>query len=315
MGQRLAPVLAVCFMSRIEEPVLPRTPLMYCRYIDDCCIITSTQSEMDECSRLLNKQSGHIRFTRETPTNGWLPYLNAQFKLSGRTVKVKWYRKESAKNILINVRSAHPSAVKRSILRNMFKTAISMCTGNEEREQSRRLAQDIARENGYALLQWRRPRHNTHSDVERNNKIPLCLPFISDEVSAVIRRSIERADLSNDIILVNVPSENIKKKLVRNRLYDKYCITDQCVVCPFGNVGDCNRVGVVYQLECLTCNDTYIGETGRTLAVRLKEHLASKRRGSLLAPLGRHKHEAHAGNDFDIKCNECNNFNVNLHVK
>ncbi|XGW35818.1 hypothetical protein V3C99_019196 [Haemonchus contortus] len=30
MGQRLAPVLAVCFMGRIEEPVLERHPLMYC---------------------------------------------------------------------------------------------------------------------------------------------------------------------------------------------------------------------------------------------------------------------------------------------
>ena len=89
---------------------------------------------------------------------------------------------------------------------------------------------------------------------------------------------------------------------VRYRLYDKHCVTDRCVVCPFGNVGDCSKVGVVYQIECLTCSDTYIGETGRTLAVRLKEHLASKRRGNLLTPLGRHKNEVHAGNDFDIKC-------------
>ena len=47
---------------------------------------------------------------------------------------------------------------------------------------------------------------------------------------------------------------------------------------------------------------TYIGETGRTLAVRVKEHLASKRRGSLTAPLGRHKHETHGGDDYDVKC-------------
>lgn len=72
MGQRLAPVPAVCFMSRVEQPVLDRSPLMYCRYIDDCCIVTSTQSEMDECFRLMNEQSQYIRLTRETPNNGWL---------------------------------------------------------------------------------------------------------------------------------------------------------------------------------------------------------------------------------------------------
>ncbi|VDL64221.1 unnamed protein product [Nippostrongylus brasiliensis] len=133
MGQRLAPVLAICFMSRIEEPVLARLPLLYCRYIDDCFIITSTQSEMDECFRILNDQSQYIRLTRETPSNGWLPYLNTQVKVSDGMVSVKWYRKGSSKNILINVKSAHPTAVKRDVVRNMFKTATAVCTDEPPR--------------------------------------------------------------------------------------------------------------------------------------------------------------------------------------
>ena len=82
MGQYLAPVLAVCYMSKIEAPVLSRGPLMYCRYIDDCCIVTSIQSEMDECFRILNEQSQYISFTREKPHEGWLPYLNTQLMLA-----------------------------------------------------------------------------------------------------------------------------------------------------------------------------------------------------------------------------------------
>ena len=257
---------------------------------------------MDECFRILNQQSEHIRFTREKPTNGWLPFLNAQIKLSGRSVSVKWYRKESSKNILINARSAHPSAVKNSVVRNMFRTAIQMCTGDEEREQSRRLASNIAAMNGYDLHHSnRRPRH-PRSVVESSRKIPLCLPFISDKVSAVVKQSIARAQLNDDIILVNIPSRNIKKRLVRNRLYDKYCTSNQCIICPYGNIGDCTKAGVIYQLECLLCNATYIGETGRSLGVRVKEHLASKRRGSLISALGRHKQEAHGGNDYNVKC-------------
>ena len=68
MGQRLAPVLAVCFMSKIEEPVLARSPLMYCRYIDDCCIITSTQSEMDECFRILTITPSTLALQERTLT-------------------------------------------------------------------------------------------------------------------------------------------------------------------------------------------------------------------------------------------------------
>ncbi|VDL83024.1 unnamed protein product [Nippostrongylus brasiliensis] len=50
MGQRLAPVLAVVFMSKIEAPLLLRHPILYCRYIDDCFVACPTQSELDTCS-------------------------------------------------------------------------------------------------------------------------------------------------------------------------------------------------------------------------------------------------------------------------
>ncbi|VDP10428.1 unnamed protein product [Heligmosomoides polygyrus] len=77
MGQRLAPTLAICFMSKIERPALERLPIMYCRYIDGCCIITASQSDMDELFAILNTQSQYIKFTRETPSearlNGYEP--------------------------------------------------------------------------------------------------------------------------------------------------------------------------------------------------------------------------------------------------
>ncbi|EYC36514.1 hypothetical protein Y032_0889g2883 [Ancylostoma ceylanicum] len=167
MGQRLAPVLAVCFMSRIEAPVLARLPVLCCRYIDDCCVITSTQSEMGECFRILNQQSQYIRLTREKPHNGWLPFLNTQINLSMGNVRVKWYRKESCKNILIHARSAHPMAMKRAVIRNMFKTANELCTGDHERQESRSLASEIAVANGYTVLPRRSRSHVESGDISR----------------------------------------------------------------------------------------------------------------------------------------------------
>ena len=61
-------------------------------------------------------------------------------------------------------------------------------------------------------------------------------------------------------------------------------------------------MGVVYEIECLTCKATYIGETGRSLSVRISEHMAGKRRESLMTPLGRHRREAHGGRDYSVKC-------------
>ena len=82
MGQRLAPVLAV-FMGKIGEPVLERLPSLYCRYINDCCVITSTQSEMDECFKILNEQLQHIELIQET--TGQVTSSNTQMHLYGST--------------------------------------------------------------------------------------------------------------------------------------------------------------------------------------------------------------------------------------
>uniref|UniRef100_A0A7I4Z6L7 Reverse transcriptase domain-containing protein n=1 Tax=Haemonchus contortus TaxID=6289 RepID=A0A7I4Z6L7_HAECO len=301
MGQRLAPVLAICFMGRIERPVIARMPIMYCRYIDDCCVITSTQQEMDVLFDILNRQSQYIKFTREVPHEGWLPYLNTQIKISGGRYHVKWYRKNSSKNILLHAKSAHPEAVKRAVVRNMYRTATGMCTGEVEREESRKLACEIAKLNGYGT-QRKRSGLKAYSPRNRENVMHLRLPFISDKVSAEIRQCIARADLANDVVLVNLPTDNIKRHLIRNRLYDRACSTNNCVICPFGKDGDCTRRGTVYQLQCSACDGIYIGETGRMLGIRVKEHLAGKRRGSLFTPLGKHRLEVHEGNDFDIKC-------------
>lgn len=76
MGQRQAPTLVIAFMSKVETPVLVRRPKLYCRDIDDCFILCSTQQEMGTRLELLNEQATNTRFTREKPVMGWLPFLN-----------------------------------------------------------------------------------------------------------------------------------------------------------------------------------------------------------------------------------------------
>ncbi|VDM57054.1 unnamed protein product [Angiostrongylus costaricensis] len=91
MGQRLAPSLAIAFMSKVEAPVTDLGPLLYCRYVDDCFVLCSTQEEMDKCFELLNAQSEYIKFTPEKPKEKWLPFLNLQIHLSENGYVTKWY--------------------------------------------------------------------------------------------------------------------------------------------------------------------------------------------------------------------------------
>ncbi|VDM64294.1 unnamed protein product [Angiostrongylus costaricensis] len=79
MGQRLAPSLAIAFMSKLEAPVTDLGPLLYCRYVDDWFVLCSTQEEMDKCFELLNAPSEYIKFTRGKPKEKWLPFLTYKF--------------------------------------------------------------------------------------------------------------------------------------------------------------------------------------------------------------------------------------------
>ena len=218
-------------------------------------------------------------------------------------IHVKWYRKESSKNIILHARSAHLTSVKRGVIRNMFRTATRVSTGEAECNESRKLALRVVRENGYISREHQiRRTPNEGRNHGCSKKLPLCIPFISDRVSDAVKQCLIRAQLQDDVVLVNIPNDNIKRQLVRNRLYDRNCLTERCVTCPYGKSGDCAKTGVVYQIECLICHAIYIGETGRPLHVRVNEHLAGKRRESLIMPLGRHRREDHSGNDFATAC-------------
>lgn len=76
MGQRPAPLLAVCFMIKIERTLLESLPLMYCSCIDDRCIMTLAQFEMDILCSPISSQS---RFRCH----------NTQIKVSHGVVSVK----------------------------------------------------------------------------------------------------------------------------------------------------------------------------------------------------------------------------------
>ena len=49
------------------------------------------------------------------------------------------------------------------------------------------------------------------------------------------------------------------------------------------------------------CGERYIGETGRPLYVRIKEHLVGRLRAKTNTPLGLHRAQKHNGESFDIE--------------
>ena len=150
--------------------------------------------------------------------------------------------------------SAHPAKIKHSVVANMYRTATKSSSNSEERKRSLASAQEIAASNGYTAKesepQNHYARHSTTPPVELE-KIPFCVPFISDGISKAIRKCVQRAELHELVRVVDIPPANLKRRLVRNRSYDRLCETPGCVVCPLGREGDCMTSRVVYLITCM----------------------------------------------------------------
>ncbi|VDO79362.1 unnamed protein product [Heligmosomoides polygyrus] len=165
----------------------------------------------------------------------------------------------------------------------MFQTAALVSSNSEFKSSSREIASGIALSNGYVahnMPKSRQPRAPARIHrAQLRGKIAFTVPFISDALSAQAREC-----------------PNLKAQLVRNRLYDCACETLSCVVCSFGREGDCRVVSrTVYLITCTECKEEYVGETGRPLWVRVKEHVDGLNRCKVSTPLGEHRLRSHSG--------------------
>ena len=87
MGNRLAPILAILYMDRIENQEiysdLSLSVSLYYRYIDDCITPASNPEEAVFIQNKLNSQDPAIRFEIELPdVDGFLPFLNTKIKVN-----------------------------------------------------------------------------------------------------------------------------------------------------------------------------------------------------------------------------------------
>ncbi|VDP06678.1 unnamed protein product [Heligmosomoides polygyrus] len=184
----------------------------------------------------------------------------------------------------------------------MFRTAAAVSSDSDLKSVSLQMASRIAVSNGYPEQSLAKG-HRTPAMAARHqsdNKIPFKVPFVSDDFSTEVRNCIRKAGLDSMVRIIEVPPANLKARLVRNRLYDSCCKTRQCIICPFGKEGDCMVSGVVYLIKCTGCNGEYIGETGRPLGERVKEHLGMLRRCDIAGPLGEHRLRCHNGAGIDV---------------
>ena len=266
-------------MYRTEKNALTCQPRLYGRYIDDIFLAIDSNDEMESAFEALNHQCDSIRLTIERPDEeGWISFLDTQVRV-GNKVETRWYRKPSNRNILLHKKSAHPMRMKSNIISNTL-ARVNIASSREHLKTSKNLALKIIENNGYHIdLSKKRLNNRTiRSSVKNLKKGPILkIPFICEKFTREIQKCIKAYNLP--IQVVTIPPPNLRKMLMRTRFYEpKTChlIRKACEICDQNQLGDCKRIGCVYELKC-QCGECYIGQTAGAIWHRFDQHMSALR--------------------------------------
>ena len=242
-------------MEDVESRALstyPHPPKFWKRYVDDTCCALKAHL-VDDFHRHINTIEATIQFTAERESEAQLAFLDVLVTQNpDRTLATNVYRKPTHTDRYLDFHSHHPIAHKIAVIRTLnHRTKNLPSTPTPIAHEEQRVAQAL-KKNGYPkkLVEWQ-PHHTPPSQDTTPPNAYVTIPYVKN-TSEVIRRILTPLGIKTSF----QPTNTLRQVLIR----------------PKNPVPKENRSGVVYQIPCSRCPQTYIGQTGRTLEQRLKEH-------------------------------------------
>lgn len=200
----------------------------------------------------LNNLVPSINFKVEWENNKQLPFLDVLVVNNNGKPDFTVYRKPTHCNLYMHYFSYHDDNVKYSVISSMFLRALRLCSPQFLESENVKIW-NIFRELKYpdwfiqkAYFKARKTFYVPPSPDSRKKQY-LCLPYING------LENIKPFAKNLNVELAFKYSSTVKNMLVKNNFTKQE------------NVG-------VYSIPCKDCSLVYIGETGRNVETRLKEH-------------------------------------------
>ena len=263
MGNCLSPVISNLYMEFFEKhllpPILPANAQWF-RYVDDVLCVWPVNSDVDEFLSNLNNLVPSIKFTMEKEHNNAIPFLDILINRNNRELTYNVYRKPTNNLSYVHYYSAHPLSVKISTFSAMFLRAYRICSPiflNNELETIKFIANKHKYPH-YIVDRARCRAYNTFTQTNIvNNRIEygsncLTLPFHNN--------FIHLPKLLKKFFNVNVifkGAVTLKQYLISN--------------------APRNNNACIYHIPCKDCELFYVGQTGKALQTRIKQHRYSIR--------------------------------------
>jgi predicted GIY-YIG superfamily endonuclease len=264
MGSPLSPIFADFFMQHLEKSVIPLNPSikLWVRYVDDV-FAKIKKGEQQNILIELNSFHHSIQFTLEEEMNNELAFLDVLiYRHPNGHLGHKVYRKPTHTDEYLKFHSYHHKSQKISVIDSLFNRALRICDKESLQDELDHVTQ-VLKNNGYpcGLIKSRllicktrlKSRSNHNSNRQKDLNPRLILPYIGS--------------LSNRINRVVSKNCKFKTAFIPGRKIETYFTAHK-------DKRPKNNGGVIYEIQCDTCPQTYIGQTKRDVSTRFKEHLA-----------------------------------------
>ena len=156
----------------------------------------------------------------------------------------------------------------------------------------------------YRSKMWQRERRQNEKGKKKNNWFDKdrydTVMFVeatpSGGLAKKINDVIKKTGLS--IKVVERSGTAIKTQLSKSNPFNKTPCGNGCTLCNTTGPGVCKTRDVVYNITCVGCGESYIGETSRSLGTRYDEHCRTKS-----SAIYEHSIEKHEGiqQDLDVR--------------
>ena len=216
---------------------------------------------MKEYINKLNKIKGNIKFTYEWEKNGKINFLDTTLTRdpSKENINIRWFRKNTAANRLLNFHSCHEKSIKINIAKNMLNRIMETTSNKEELKQDINKLNNILENSNYPpkliqqitmdtltakTIKRRENQQKTATENQDHKEYIMYLPYVPG--IEVLRRKLSKINI---------------------KLYYSYPNKLQSIL----NSTQQRPKSLVYQIQC-ECEKIYNGETKIGLNKRMKQH-------------------------------------------
>lgn len=266
MGSPLSPVAACLAMEMLEQEeyikIMGRGAT-WIRYVDDIMIVVPNGVDLRRKLDRLNRVNERIKFTLELEENGTLPFLDTSIMRSGGVPKFKVYRKDTNCDDFIHYYSAHSERIKSGVVIGFYLRAMRVSSEEYLQEEIKYIQEafsKLAYPLGLLIKLKNKARKiaNRRNDENNNRKKDMRYLTVPNSKEAMIISNYLRNTNINVVTSTgNRIGELTSKKRPRNeKLMEK---------------------SIIYKIPCSGCDKSYIGETGRGLKQRIRDHRADVR--------------------------------------